>query len=373
MQIIPFSLERYFVKHEFSARYLLSSSDCDGWLQSDILGLADSETRKLWEELRLGYTESQGLPLLRREISKLYKGVEADDILVCVPEEGIFVAMNCLLQKGDHVVCTYPGYQSLYQVAESLGCAVDKWRPDEGAGWKFEPESLLELVRPETKLLVINFPHNPTGSLPSVKDYLRIVEIAKEKDIYLFSDEMYRFLEFDPGNTLPPACELYDKAVTLFGMSKTFGLAGTRIGWLAIKDSALYRRMAEFKAYTTICSSAPGEILALIGLRAKDKIIDRHRKRIARNLGLLDVFFQKHANSFAWVRPKAGTIGFPKLLQSEDSLGFCEAVVQKSQIMLLPSTVYGYNQSHFRIGFGRENMPAALQRLEKFLGEHSWG
>jgi len=155
------------------------------------------------------------------------------------------------------------------------------------------------------------------------------------------------------------------------GMSKTFGMAGVRIGWVVTKDKNLYDQMAAFKDYTTICSSAPSEILSIIALRAKEKIVGNHLKRIERNLKLLDDFSTKHQNLFEWVQPKAGTIGFPKLKGYIDSLEFCQKVVNEAGIMLLPSTVYDYDNKHFRIGFGRENMPEALKKLEDYIGNNT--
>lgn len=150
-------------------------------------------------------------------------------------------------------------------------------------------------------------------------------------------------------------------------MSKTFGLAGARIGWLATKDTDLYNKMAALKDYTTICSSAPSEILSLMVLRAKDKIIAKHLTRIDRNLKVLDTFFQKYSHLFSWVRPKGSTIGFPRLVTGENSFDFCQRIVNEAGIMLLPSSVYDYGNHHFRIGFGRENMPEVLERFEEYL------
>lgn len=178
---------------------------------------------------------------------------------------------------------------------------------------------------------------------------------------------MYRFLEYSQDIRLPSACEVYEKAVSLFGMSKTFGMAGARIGWVITRDRDLYTKMAEFKDYTTICSNAPGEILSIIALRAKEKIIDSHLTRIKRNLNLLDDFFDEHKDVFEWVRPKAGTIGFPKFKTETDSKEFCRKAVTKANIMLLPSTVYDYGNRHFRLGFGRENMPEALEKFREYL------
>lgn len=367
MKLKPFKLERYFAKYEFSVRYLLSSSDCDGLSQKELLSRADDEMRGLWEELTLGYTESLGHPLLRSEIAQLYSGIEPNDVLIIAPEEGIFIALHTILEKGDHVICTFPGYQSLYEIAEGLGCEVTKWQPKEKSSWGFDLEFLKQNIRSNTKLVVVNFPHNPTGYLPSKTDFQRIIDIAKEHKIHLFSDEMYRFLEFSQQDRLSSACEIYDKAISLFGMSKTFGMAGVRIGWLVTKDKRLYQEMATFKDYTTICSSAPSELLSLIALRAKDTIIQRHLNRIQRNLILLDEFFKREQDLFEWVRPKAGTIGFPRLKGKTDSFKFCQKVVNEVGIMLLPSTVYDYDNKHFRIGFGRENMPKALDKLEEYL------
>lgn len=367
MKIKPFELERYFFKYEFSVKYLLSSSDCDGLPQSEILSWADAETKELWNNLKLGYTESLGLPLLRKEIAKLYSGVSDSEVLVTVPEEGIFIALNSLLDNGDHVICTWPGYQSLYEIVESLGCDLEKWQPNKKNGWKFDVNFLEERIRPNTKLIIFNFPHNPTGYLPPKEDFRKVIGLAKKHNIHVFSDEMYRFLELNPEERLPSSCEVYDKAISLFGMSKTFGMAGVRLGWLITKDKELYQKMAAFKDYTTICASGPSELLSLIALRSKEKVIERHLNRTRRNLALLDDFFQRHSQFFSWVRPKAGTIGFPKILSTENSLKFCERVVNDTGIMILPSTVYGYDGRHFRVGFGRENMPEALAEFEKYL------
>lgn len=370
MKLKPFKLERYFAKYEFSSKYLLSSSDCDGLSQNYVLSLADQEMKNIWNNLHLGYTESLGHPLLRNEISKLYQGISSNDCLVITPEEGIFIALNTILKKGDHVICTAPGYQSLYEIAEGLECEVTKWVPEEKNCWEFNLEFLKQSIKPNTKLIIINFPHNPTGYLPSKEYFQEIIDLAKKHDLYLFSDEMYRFLEFDPKYQLPAACEIYEKAVSLFGMSKTFGMAGVRIGWVVTRNKDLYDRMATFKDYTTICSSAPSEVLSIIALRAKGKIINKHLIRITRNLAILDIFFEEYKEKFDWVRPKGGTIGFPKLKGSRDSLQFCQDVVKKANIMILPSTVYDFDNSHFRLGFGRENMPEALEKLKEYIKEY---
>jgi aspartate/methionine/tyrosine aminotransferase len=368
MRLDTFQLERYFGQYEFTVPFQLSVSDCDGLSMNELLANADDEVRGLWEQLSLGYTETSGHPLLRREIAAMYHGFEADHVLVAAPEELIFVAMNCLVKNGDHVVCAFPGYQSLYAVAEGLHAEVTRWEPDETDGWRFDPDKLESLIRPSTRLIVMNFPHNPTGALPGPDDYQRIFEVALRYDIPIFSDEMYRLMERDPLARLPSAVELYDPAVSLSGVSKTLGLAGLRIGWLVTRDERLMQRMALFKDYTTICNSAPSEILALAGLRARERILARHHERIERNLGLLTGFMDKYEALFAWTPPRASTICFPRF--KPDSLGtpeLCRMARDEAGVLLAPSTVFDYGDHHVRIGVGREAFPEGLVRLSAFL------
>lgn len=365
----PFALERYFAKYEFSVKYLLSSSDCQGLPMSGVLALADHETRALWEGLSLGYTEEPGLPLLRDAIAATYEGVAADEVLTGAPEELILVAMNCLLQPGDHVVCTYPGYQSLYELAETIGCEVTRWQPSEAQSWRFDPEDLRAALRPETRLVVVNFPHNPTGSLPSREEFAAVVEMAAERGITLFSDEMYRGLELDPADRLPAACELSEGAISLTGMSKVYGMAGTRIGWLVVRDPRTYAEFLAFKDYTTICSSAPSEILALIAVRARDRIIADNRQLVQGNLETLDAFFADWPDLFRWVRPRAGTIALVRLAERLSAARFCERVVAEAGIMVLPSTTFDYGDHHVRVGFGRATLPEVVDGLGTYLGQ----
>ncbi|MBP9759374.1 aminotransferase class I/II-fold pyridoxal phosphate-dependent enzyme [Candidatus Dojkabacteria bacterium] len=369
MKIQPFKLERYFAKYEFSAPYLLSCSDCEPLTQKELLEFADDESKELFSNLWLGYTESQGHPKLREEITKLYQNIQKDNVVVLTPEEGIFIALNVLLTQGDHVVVTYPGYQSLYEIAISIGCDVSKWLPREAENMSFNVEDLIGLIKPNTKLIVINFPHNPTGFLPSIEDYKIIIEIAKEKGIYVLSDEMYRFLEYNENDRLPSASDLYDKAISLFGVSKSFALAGLRIGWLTTQNSSLMKEILDFKDYTTICSSAPSEILALIALKAKEKIFSRNLEIINDNLIALDQFFQNFRSTFQWVRPKAGTIAFPKLVNGMKAVDFSQELLKSEGVMLLPSEVYDYEGENIRFGFGRKNMKEVLSMLEKFISE----
>jgi aspartate/methionine/tyrosine aminotransferase len=370
MEIAPFHLERYFAKYEFSSRYLLSSSDCESLSLTELLAMADPELSDLWEGLKLGYTESWGHPLLRAEIANVYQGIKPSDVLVVVPEEGIFLLMHALLQAGDHVVSTFPGYQSLYEIARSIGCQVSTWEPDEGQGWHFDLDQLAAKLRANTKLVVVNFPHNPTGSVPSPSEFAALVELVRQQGAYLLSDEMYRYLEVEPGTTLPAACQLYERALSLFGLSKSFGLPGLRLGWLASQDSQAMKKISQLKDYTTICSSAPSEILAIIALRSKSSLLEQQVSRVRKNVAVLDTFFERHPDLFSWNRPQGGSICFPRMLQIEDTFNFCEQLVVETGIMLAPSRVFQFGDHHVRIGFGRDNLPLVIELFAEYLDQH---
>lgn len=368
--IEPFHLERYFARWEFNAPYLLCTSDIQGYPLNDLLALADEEALDLWNHLTLGYTETPGHPLLRQEIAGLYQHISADQILCFAgAEEAIYIAMRVLLRPGDHMIVTFPGYQSSYQVAETIGAQVSRWtlRLENGA-WMLDPDELRRLLQPNTRLVLVNFPHNPTGYLPTRTEWQAIQEIAAAAGVYLFSDEVYRLLEYDPDSRLPAAVDSgYEKALSLGVMSKPFGLAGLRIGWLAMREADLLGEMAGYKDYTTICNSAPSEILALIALRARQTVLVRSLALIEKNLALTNTYFVRMPEYFEWIAPRAGSIAFPRWKGPLTVDAFCEALVQAEGVLLLPGSVYNHPDGHFRLGLGRENLSEALLRLDRFV------
>jgi aspartate/methionine/tyrosine aminotransferase len=367
MQISPFKLERYFARYEFTAPYLLSTSDCEPLSLNDLLAMIHGKTMKMWNVLKLGYTESQGHPDLREEIATLYKSAEASQIMVAAPEEAIFIAMNSLLAEGDQVISTFPAYQSLYEIARSVGCQINFWKPRYQEGWYFDIKDLEKQISPKTKMLIVNFPHNPTGATLTGNQQNELIKLAQSNDALIFSDEMYRFLEYQEEDRLPSMSDRYEKTVSLCGMSKSFALAGLRIGWLVTKNPQWLERFIAFKDYTTICSSAPSEILALMGLKAREQILRRNHQIIQQNLSLLDDFFRRHKNLFEWHRPAAGPVGFPKYTGKQHANQFCQDLVDTKGVMLLPPHVYDFQESHFRIGFARKNMAEALEKLEDYV------
>ena len=365
MKIDPFRLERYFAKHEFSAPHLLSSSDCESMPIGDLLSFeagAPDQFSSLW----LGYTEAPGDPQLRQAITNLYENIGADQVLVhSGAEEAIFNFMNVVVEPGDHVVVHSPGYQSLAEVARSIGAEVSEWMGDKQKGWELDLERLTECLRDRTKVVVVNFPHNPTGFLPDSRFVRELSELSEKHGFTIFSDEVYRGLEHDASDRLPALADINDRAVSLGVMSKTYGLAGLRIGWIVSRNEQVLASMSAFKDYTTICNSAPSEYLATLALQHADRIVARNLDIVSTNLDHLDTFFEARTDRFHWNRPKAGSIAFPELLiESVDE--FCQDLVENIGVLLVPGTLYGdYNA--FRVGFGRRNLPEGLKRFEEYL------
>lgn len=367
MKVRDFLLERYFAKYEFRVEHMLSPSDCETMGMEDLLSGSDSEVLDLWKNLKLSYTEARGHPLLLKEIASR-TGVSPEEVLEINPEEGIYLTMNALLDSHDHAVILSPCYQSLYEIPKSLGCEVTRWYlKKENGSWRLDIPFLEEAVRENTRLVVLNFPHNPTGFLPSLEELTAVLDFCSKKGIFVFSDEMYRGLEYDSDKKLPSVPELYKKSAALGGLSKTYGLPGLRTGWITSRDPWFIDRVASLKDYTTICSSAPSEILAIAALRKGDELAGRCRSIVVQNLDRARKFFLYHADRFEWFEPRGGSTAFPRLLGNQTVKDFCENAVNERSLMILPDVVFDVDWNHFRIGMGRKNFPEALAVLGDFL------
>lgn len=376
MQIKPFRIEQYFGKYEFTAEYLLSSSDMQSCTIGQLLELEPAGAGRPGSQERLlehwcGYTESPGAPELREVIAGMYRRIQSDNVLVmAATEEGIFVLYHALLSPGDHVIVETPCYESALEVARSTGAQISEWRRCFENGWVHDLVTLEGLIQPNTKIIYINTPHNPTGLLMPAEVFQQVMALAASRRIIVFCDEVYRELEHDPANRLPAACEIYERAVSLGSMSKTYGLPGLRLGWLVSKDEEILDRCLEFKYYTSICSSAPSEFLSALALRHREVLVERNREIVLRNLPLLEAFFRQRSDLFEWVKPNASPIGFVRFKPQRDVHSFCERVVKDTGVLLLPGTVYD-QPGHIRFGYGRKNMPEALALFTAYLAAHS--
>lgn len=445
MQIAPFKLEQYFAKHEFTAKYMLSSSDCDGFPMEYVLQQASEQEMELWNTLTLGYTEGLGSTFLREAICKFYKKAKPENVMVASPGELSFILMNVLMHREangngqptsseaasseaasrPHAVVISPAYQSLYQVLESLDCEVSYWKPKQAApsaqsaqfapsapsspsaplaqsapsaplaqsaplagashaaaesasafGWNYDVEELRRLVRKNTRLIIINFPHNPTGAYITPAQQEQIVEIARSCGAYIYSDEMYRELVVKEGvETLPSVSDIYEKGISLWGTAKSFGLAGLRTGWFVSQDRELLSKIHAFKDYLSICSSAPSEVLTAIALNHSEKFITPNIEKIKSNIAFFKQAVEDGKLPFVKIfsEPAAGSVAFVEIdpakadyllgWQPQTALEFSDAIVEKYGIMTVPAPMFDYPGNYLRIGFGRENFPQVLQLL----------
>eukprot|EP00802_Teleaulax_amphioxeia_P013269 Tamp_13318.p1 GENE.Tamp_13318~~Tamp_13318.p1 ORF type:complete len:456 (+),score=76.26 Tamp_13318:49-1368(+) len=399
----PFLVEKWdgwdAQKQAGSPMKVLSNSDCEPLFLKELLAMADDEMKRSYEDMWLGYTHAQGCPVLRQEIADHMLAdeggvggahhcplsVSPEHVNVVVPAEGIFLATMALLQPGDGVICAMPCYQSLHQLAETANCRVVPWLPRTRRwlrescsarsefvnGYHFDVEDLRQLVlQVRPKMVVINFPHNPTGAMLSPAQQQDLVAICRHANCYVLSDEMYRGLEHEGVPQLASVAGMYEKGISLGGVSKSLGLPGARIGWLATCDPVAARRIAELKDYTTICSSRPAEILATIAIRNRHELWERNRSIIHENKSNLRALVSRHPHVFDWLEPEGGTFAFIKLhLQaSVTAATYARELMAKGNICVLPSDLFrNAGSDSLRITFGRRETSQLIDAWERLL------
>lgn len=368
-----FALETFFSKWEFAARYHMTASDVQSLSVGELLAMADLPPDALGDTW-LGYTQTWGAPDLRDAIANTYENLQRDNVLCFAgAEEGVYATMRVALKKGDHAIVVVPNYQAAETIPLDI-CEVTGVALDEHQNWRLDIDALRAEIRDNTVLISVCFPNNPTGSLPQRDDFDALIELCREYNLYLFSDEVYRGLEIDPDKKLPAAAEAYEKGVSLSVMSKAYGLPGLRIGWIVSRDTALLQKLERYKHYLSICNSAPSERLAVIALGVGDQILARNHALMRKNLAILDAFFADYPNLFEWQHPDGGCIAYPKYTGVDGVSDFCAALLEQSGVLLLPATIYHSElmptpANRFRIGFGRANIDAGLTALRHFLDQ----
>ncbi len=361
-----FQLEHYLGLHEHKATISLCSSGLESMGLEELLALADAKGLALWEQLRLGYSQPQGLPALRHEISRQYACLSPEQVAVFSgAAEGILCTLSGMLDRADHTVVIRPCYQSLESIPASR-CQVSAVELDETNRWQLDAERVVAAIRPNTKIIVFNFPNNPTGALPNWDTMDALIQIARQRGIYLFSDEVYRLMEIDPATRLPAIADCYERGISVSSMSKPYGLPGLRIGWVATQAPEVLQATSGIKHYASICPNSASEVLAFMALRAKEQILQRNQAIMTANLSVMDSFFKAQA-LFEWTAPLGGCIGFPKLLTGEAIDRFALRLLEEEQVLILPGTLYGNPNNRFRISFGQKTMKEGLTRFEHFI------
>ena len=376
MTTLPdFRLETHFSRWEFSARHHMTASDAETMTMAELLALAGPEDLEAWERVSLGYTETWGAPALRETIASTYDTLSGADILTFAgAEEGLYCAMLALLAPGDHAIVTVPNYQSMETMPVTIAGNVTgvALRPENR--WQLDLDDVRAALRPETKLIAVNFPNNPTGAIADPEIFRGLVALCAERSIHLFSDEVYRGLEVDAEKRLPQAADLFDRGISLNVMSKAYGLPGLRIGWIASRDHALLERMEKMKHYLSICNARPSEVLAGVALKARETIFARNRALCAENIGKLDSFFAEYPHLYEWIAPDGGCVAFARYRGADGVEEHCRRLVEEKGVLLLPASLYASDllpvpADRFRVGIGRKNIDAGLAAWREFLEE----
>lgn len=363
----PFETEHYFAQFEFSAPHLLAPSDCESITLSELLELSGGSMSDLGD-LWLGYTEPQGNPELRTAIAAGYQSVDSRDVVVLnSPIEGIYLTMRTMLDHEDEAIVLMPAYDALPNLPADVGAVVRPWHLVESAdSWQLDLDGLQSLLSDSTKLVVANFPHNPTGYLPTESEFLDFLRIVAESGAWLYHDEIFRGLEHGERPRLPSAADQTERSIVLGGLSKTHGLPGLRAGWLVVGDATARQAIMNTKMYTSICPPAPVEYLALQGVLAAETLAAKNRELVRANLELAAEFFARHTDLYRFRRPLAGPVGVAAI-EVESAERYCQKLATEAGIMLLPAKYLGLDDQHVRFGFGRKTFPAALAAYDAYL------
>jgi len=367
-----FRLETHFSKWEFKARYHMTASDAESISLRDLLAMATVEEREEFEGMWLGYTETWGAPDLRETIASTFADQRASNILCFAgASEGIFAANSVILDKDSHAIVVTPNYQSHetlpVAICEATGVPLD---PEDG--WSLDIDRVAAAIRPNTRLITINFPHNPTGAILPLERYEALIVLCRKHGIYILHDEIFRGLGPTGAKHLPFISDVYERGLSLGVMSKSYGLPGLRIGWIACQDADMLSKMERMKHYLSICNSGPSERLTKIALNNRDALLARNCSIVDENLPKWEAFFARHPDLFDWRTPEGSCMAFPRYKGSEGVEEFCRALVEDSGVLLLPSTIYSSElgatpTDRFRLGYGRTGLDEGLAALEAHI------
>lgn len=357
MKVETFQLERWMSTWEMRVEYDIAESGICPLSTNELVAFLPDDQRAatLAEalDLRLGYTEARGTEALRSIIAGTYQQTAPDEILVTTGAiEANFLLFNTLLEPGDHIVTIYPAYQQLHAVARAIGCDVSLWELTPENGFRYDLDALEALVRPNTKLIVANTPHNPTGAMLSEADLRRIHALAESVGAWLLVDEAYRWLDLPGGDPMaPPVRDLGPRGISVGTMSKPFGLPGLRIGWIAAPEEIVSQCWAA-RDYISLSPGKLNDYLAQVALKVRDKIVARNWEIVKANLAVAGAWFEEHADIVSWTRPRGGLLALMKYEFPVPSREVSDVLAADFSVMLAPGSAFGY-EGYLRIGVGQ--------------------
>ena len=372
-----FALEVHFSKWEFNARHHLTASDMESLSLRDLLALGTDADREAFEATSLGYTETWGAPDLRTAIAATYDTMAQDNILTLAGAgEGLYALARVLLGPNDHAIVPTPNYQSAETVPAAICETTGVPMRIEGGKWRLDIDAIKDAIRPNTRLISLNFPHNPTGALMPRADLDALITLARTDGIYILCDEVYRGVELDPNLQMPQIADVYERGISLNVLSKAYGLPGLRIGWLASPDRDVLQRVERYKHYLSICNAAPAERLGMIALAAREQIFARNRALLRRNLTAFEALLADFPGLIDFSAPEGGCVAYPRYTGPGTVETFCADLIENHGILLLPAALYRSDlgatpNDRFRIGLGRDRAVAdGITALRRYFEDH---
>ncbi len=366
MEIEEFSLER--IQSLFENVVPLNLSD-SGVHPMSINDLLDKDEIEALLQLELGYGWTNGEVSLRSTIASLYADRGPDDIIVTNgSSEANFLMVMSLLEPGDEIVVFTPNYLQIVGWARAIGVDVKTVRHDESAEWGADIEQLRETVSDKTRLITICNPNNPTGATLGNDAMSALVEIARNRDIYLHADEVYKGSEL-AGEEPPSVADLYHKAIATNGLSKAMALPGLRIGWLAGPAKEIYSAWQR-KDYTSITTSTVSEFVAerVLQPELRQRVLRRSKSILRENLQLLIDWVAVNADTVSLIPPKAGGMAFVRYNRAINSTELAQRLRDELGVFILPGDVYGLD-GYFRVGIGapKSHLEPGLAKIGEFL------
>src|SRR5215475_4776051 len=364
MQLKPFLLDAWLDQYEHTTKFNLAASTGPCWTVNDILALADEETRHRFLNHKLLYSRPAGADSLREAIAEM-QGVPVEAVQITTgASEALLALMWLAAEPGANVIIPLPGFTTFSALPESLGLETRFYHVRRENGFRIDPDEIKRLVDSNTKLILVNSPHNPTGATIADDEMEALHEFTAERGIQLVSDEVYHPIYH--GRQTRSAARL-PYATVISDLSKAFSIAGVRTGWMIEHDAKRRAQYWNARAYFSISNTSTGEILSEIAIRKRDVVLGKAQQTASRNLKVLEKFMAEHRDVLGWIAPQGGMTAFPWMVGGDNARPFCQAAAQRG-ILLAPGDCFD-SPSHFRLGFGAtgDNFPKALNRFGEFV------
>jgi aspartate/methionine/tyrosine aminotransferase len=352
MHLPPFLLDQWLAAHEFASppiRYNLASSTGPAWTFAELVALDVKGLTAALEGLKVSYIPPEGTKALRQAIALLHD-VSPDWVVVTTGASEALSALYCLTaEPGASIALPNPGFPAFATMARAWGLGVTTYQLDRTQQYAQTADLVLTAVNDKTRLVIVNSPHNPTGSVMPPAEVARLAGMLAERGIPLVVDEVYHPLYF--GHPMPSVASV-DNTIVVSDFSKALSLSGLRIGWLIDRDARRRERLINLRSYFTVSGSPITEAIAVHALAHRKAILARLEEVARANLALLDEFMVSQQGRFSWVRPSGGSVAFPWRLDGRDSRPMCEALA-RAGVLVAPGDCFEA-AAHFRVGFGAQ-------------------